>query len=67
MAGQFDGTLPTNGGRAKCDVMCADPSPLLTEDQRLLPLQHGEPGAALPSCGAVWGRCQSGERDPLVL
>lgn len=39
------GTVPANGGRAKCDVMCADPSPLLTEDQRLLPPQHREPGA----------------------
>lgn len=47
MAGRHDGTVPTNGGRARRDVMCADPSPLLTEDQRLLPPQHREPGAGV--------------------
>lgn len=47
--------MPTNGGRAKRDVMCADPSPLLTEDQRLLPPQHREPGATLPSHPEVSG------------
>ena len=47
--------MPTNGGRAKRDVMCADPSPLLTEDQCLLPPQHREPGAALASHLEVFG------------
>lgn len=55
MAGRHSGTVPANGGRAKRDVMCADPSPLLTEDQRLLPPQHREPGAALSSCPGVFG------------
>lgn len=36
--------LPTNGGHAKCDVMCADPSPRLAEDQQLMHPQAGEPG-----------------------
>ena len=47
--------VPTNGGCAKRDVMCADPSPLHTEDQCLLPPQHREPGAALPSGLGVFG------------
>lgn len=47
--------MPTNGGCAKRDVMCADLSPLLTEDQCLLPPQHREPGAALPSGLGVFG------------
>lgn len=36
--------LPTNGGHAKRDVMCADPSPRLAEDQGLMHPQAGEPG-----------------------
>lgn len=36
--------LPTNEGHAKCDVMCADPSPRLAEDQQLMHPQAGEPG-----------------------
>lgn len=47
--------VPANGGRAKRDVMCADPSPLLTEDQCLLPPQHRERGAVLPSGLGVSG------------
>ena len=47
--------MPANGGCAKRDVMCADPSPLLTEDQCLLPPQHRERGAVLPSGLGVSG------------
>lgn len=36
--------LPTNEGHAKRDVMCADPSPRLAEDQQLMHPQAREPG-----------------------
>lgn len=36
--------LPTNEGHAKRDVMCADPSPRLAEDQQLMHPRAGEPG-----------------------
>lgn len=59
--------MPANGGCAKGDVMCADPSPLLTEDQCLLPPRLREPGAVLPSRPEMFRGRRSGERVPLVL
>lgn len=65
MAGLHGGTVPTNGGCAKHDVMCADHFPLLTEDRCWLFPQRREPGATLPSHPGCLGRCQSGRGFPL--
>lgn len=65
MAGLHGGTVPTNGGRAKCDVMCADRFPLLTEDECLLPPQHREPEAILPSCPGGLGEMSESVRVSL--
>lgn len=57
--------MPANGGRAKCDVMCADRFPLLTEEERLLPPQHREPEAILPSCPGGLGEMSESVRVSL--
>lgn len=64
MAGPHGDTVPTNGVRAKHDVMCADRFPLFAEDQRLLPLQHREPGATLPSRLGCLEETEWGEGSP---